>query len=122
MRFLSRLFLIVCLLAGLAAAPAATLAAPQGHHQLIVATGSMDMHAGHSAMRHDTPGPASPSHHGKDAAACAAWCAGAFLTVLQPRPDCAVAMPSVRIDPARFPTLSGLALAPPLQPPNNMLS
>lgn len=124
MRHLARLFLIVFLLAGLAAAPAASFAAPQGHemHPAMMADMDASMHAHHMMMQTEKVQPAEPGHHGDHAAACAAWCAGAFLTTLPSTPAWNNASPSPQIEPARAEPLAGLIPAPPLQPPKRMPS
>ncbi|MCD2173253.1 DUF2946 family protein [Rhizobium sp. C4] len=121
MRHLSRLFLILCLLAGLAAAPAASFAAPAGHDQAAMMADGMNMHAHHGMQTEKSHAPAT-DHHGKHDAACAAWCAGVFLTAL-PRPAALfTASPTLQIHPARAEPLTGLVPAPPLQPPKHTLS
>ncbi|MET3612269.1 outer membrane biosynthesis protein TonB [Rhizobium aquaticum] len=124
MRHLTRLFLIVCLLAGLAAAPAASFAAPQGHEMTTAMMTDMDasMDAHHMMMQTEKTKPASPAHHGDHAAACAAWCAGAFLTTLPASPAWNHATPSPRLEPTPAEPLTGLVPAPPLQPPKRLLS
>ncbi len=59
MRHLARLFLIVFLLAGLAAAPAASFAAPQGHemHPAVMAQMDASMHAHHMMMQTEKAQP-----------------------------------------------------------------
>lgn len=123
MRHLARLFLIVSLLAGLAAAPAASFAAPQGHemHPAMMADMDASMHA-HHMMQSEKAQPTGQAHHGDHAAACAAWCAGAFLTTLPSNPAWNNTTPSPQIEPARAEPLAGLIPAPPLQPPKRTLS
>ncbi len=62
MRHLARLFLIVFLLAGLAVAPAASFAAPQGHemHPAMMADMDASMHAHHMMMQTEKVQPAEP--------------------------------------------------------------
>ncbi len=124
MRHLAHLFLIVFLLAGLAAAPAASFAAPQGleMHQAMMANMDATMHADHMMMQTEKAKPAAPIHGDSHAAACAAWCAGAFLTTLPSAPTWATAMPSPQLEPTRAEPLAGLAPTPPLQPPRHALS
>lgn len=124
MRHLARLFLIVFLLAGLAAAPAASFAAPQGHemHPAMMAGMDASMHAHHMMMQTEKAQPAPPAHHDNHAAACAAWCAGAFLTTLPAAPSWNIGTPSPQLEPTRAEPLAGLIPAPPLQPPKRLLS
>ena len=125
MRHLAHLFLIVFLLAGLAAAPAASFAAPQGleMHQTMMANMEAPMHAHHTMMMQtEKAQPAAPTHHDNHAAACAAWCAGAFLTTLPAGPAWNHAAPSPRLNPTPVDPLAGLAPTPPLQPPKRQLS
>ncbi|HWU63347.1 MAG TPA: hypothetical protein VN112_15120 [Ensifer sp.] len=124
MRHLARLLLIVFLLGGLATAPAASLAAPQGDemHEAMMANMDVSMHAHHMTAQSEKAQPAAPAHHGDHATACAAWCAGAFLTTLPSAPAWNNATPSPQIEPARAEPLAGLIPAPPLQPPKRMLS
>lgn len=123
MRHLTRLFLIVFLLVGLAAAPAASLAAPRGHemHPAMMADVDAALHA-HHMMHTEKVQPASPTHHESHTAACAAWCAGAFLSTLPSAPAWNNAAPLPGLEPARAEPLAGLAPTPPLQPPKHLLS
>ncbi len=125
MRHLARLFLIVFLLAGLAAAPAASFAAPQGHEMHPAMMTQMDAatHAHHMMMaQSEKDQPTGPAHHDNHAAACAAWCAGAFLTTLPSAPSWNIGTPSPQLEPTRAEPLAGLIPAPPLQPPKRLLS
>lgn len=124
MRHLYRLFLIIFLLAGLAAAPAASFAAPQGHEMKATMMADMDasMHAHHMMMQTEKAQPIAPIHHDKHAVACAAWCAGAFLTTLPAGPMWNHATPSPHLEPTPAEPLAGLAPAPPLQPPKRLFS
>ena len=124
MRHLARLLFIVSLLAGLAAAPAASFAAPEGFemHRAMMADMDASMHANHMMLQTENAQPAAPAQHDKHAAACAAWCAGAFLTTLPAGPAWNHATPSPRLDPTPVDPLAGLAPAPPLQPPERPLS
>lgn len=124
MPHLARLFLIVFLLAGLAAAPAASFEAPQGHemHPVMMADMDASMHTHHMMMQTEEAQPATPAHHDNHAAACAAWCAGAFLTTLPSAPAWNTAAPSPHLEPALAEPLAGLAPAPPLHPPKRQFS
>lgn len=124
MRHVARLFLTVFLLAGLAAAPAASFAPPQGleMHQAMMADMDTSMHAHHMMMQTEKTQPTAPAHHGDHTAACAAWCAGAFLSTLPSGPAWNHAAPSPRLNPTPVDPLAGLAPAPPLQPPKRQLS
>ncbi|HZG31179.1 MAG TPA: hypothetical protein VE079_22235 [Ensifer sp.] len=124
MRHVARLFLIIFLLAGLTAAPAASFAAPEGleMHQAMMADMDASMHAHHMMMQTEKAQPAAPARHDKHAAACAAWCAGAFLTTLPAGQVWSHTTPSPRLEPTPADPLAGLAPAPPLQPPKRLLS
>lgn len=124
MRHLARLFLIVFLLGGLTAAPAASFAAPQRHemHPAMMTQMDASTHAHHMMMLSEKAQPATPAHHDNHAAACAAWCAGAFLTTLPAASAWNIGTPSPQLEPTRAEPLAGLALTPPLQPPKRMLS
>jgi hypothetical protein len=126
MRHLLRLLLFLSLLVGLAAAPAVSFAAPQGHEQMTMAMmAGMDatMPAHHRMVMQDVKAPGSaPAHDRHHAAACAAWCAGAFLTTLPVPTAWPSTPPSLHLQPALAERLAGLAPAPPLQPPKSTLS
>lgn len=124
MRHLARLFLIVFLLAGLTAAPSASFAAPEGleMHQAMMADMDASMHAHHVMMQTEKAQPVPPAQHDKHAAACAAWCAGAFLTTLPSGLAWNNATPSPHLEPTPADPLAGLAPAPPFQPPKRLLS
>ena len=124
MRHLAHLFLIVFLLAGLTAAPAASFAAPEGHEMktAMMADGDASMHAHHMMMQAEKTQAPAPAHDEKHIAACAAWCAGAFLTTLPAGPAWNHAAPSPRLNPTPVDPLTGLAPTPPLQPPKRQLS
>lgn len=127
MPHLYRLLLPLFLLAGLAVAPAASFGAPKGHEISPAMMTGMDpsMHTHHMMMQTEktqAPGPAAPAHHDKHVAACAAWCAGAFLTTLPAGQAWNHSTPSPRLEPTPADPLAGLAPTPPLQPPRRALS
>ena len=124
MRHLARLLLTLFLLAGLTAAPAASFAAPEGleMHQAMMADMDASMHAHHMMMQTEKTRAPAPAHHDKHVAACAAWCAGAFLTTLPAGQAWNHSTPSPRLEPTPADPLAGLAPTPPLQPPRRALS
>jgi len=123
MRHIARLLLSLFLLAGLAAAPAASFAAPATHEQMTtMADMDASMHAHHMMMQADKAQAPAPAHHGDHTAACAAWCAGAFLTTLPMPTAWPFAPPSLHMQPALASRLAGIVPAPPLQPPKPALS
>ena len=124
MPHLYRLLLPLFLLAGLAVAPAASFGAPKGHEMSPAMMTGMDasMHAHHMMMQTEKTRAPAPAHHDKHVAACAAWCAGAFLSTLPTATAWNNAKPSPHIEPTPVEPLAGLAPAPPLQPPKRLFS